>query len=195
MRIHVNQDNIIDGIAYIGPMDDSVDIGDGPLPEDFDLLKYKYIDDQFVKIDSSRAMTLEEAVSNKLAELSTECENAIKNGITIDDQTYSMTDQDQINLEVLKGIIKDGATEVSYHANDESCRMYTKDEFMMIYLTCMSHKIHHITYYNQLKRYVKSLDNVEEIMSISYGQELTGEYLDTYNEIYNWNISLQGLYS
>lgn len=195
MRIHVDQDNIIDGIAYIGPMNDSIDIGDGPLPEDFELLKYKYIDDQFVKIDSSRAMSLEEAVSNKLKELSTECEKNIINGVTIDAQNYSMTDQDQINLEVLKGIIKDGATEVSYHANDESCRMYTKDEFMKIYLACMTHKIHHITYYNQLKRYVKSLEDKDEIMSISYGQDLTGEYLDTYNEIYNWNLSLQGLYS
>lgn len=195
MRIHVRQDGIIDGIAYIGPMEDSIDIGDGPLPEDFELLKYKYIDNQFVKIDSSRAMSLEEVVSNKLKELSEECEKNIINGVTIDGQNYSMTDKDQINLEVLKGIIKDGATEVSYHADDDSCRIYTSDEFMKIYLTCMSHKIHHITYYNQLKRYVKSLDNKDEIMSISYGQELTGEYLDTYNEIYNWNISLQGLYS
>lgn len=195
MKIHVNQDNIIDGLAFNAPMKDGIDIDATLLPEDFAFFKYKYIDGQFVKIDSSRAMSLEEAVSNKLKELSIECEKNIINGITIDGQNYSMTDKDQINLEMLKGIIKDGATEVSYHADDESCRIYTSDEFMKIYLACMRHKIHHITYYNQLKRYVKSLDNKDEIMSISYGQELTGEYLDTYNEIYNWNISLQGLYS
>lgn len=195
MKIHVNQDNFVDGLAYNAPMEDGIEIDASLLPDDFEFFKYKYIDNQFVKIDSSRAMSLEEAVSNKLKELSTECEKNIINGVTIDDKNYSMTDQDQINLEVLKGIIKDGATEVSYHADNEDCRIYTKDEFMKIYLTCMSHKIHHITYYNQLKSYTKSLDNVEEIMSISYGQELTGEYLDTYNEVYNWNLSLQGLYS
>ena len=186
MKIHVNQDNFVDGLAYNAPMEDGIEIDASLLPDDFEFFKYKYIDNQFVKIDSSRAMSLEEAVSNKLKELSTECEKNIINGVTIDDKNYSMTDQDQINLEVLKGIIKDGATEVSYHADNEDCRIYTKDEFMKIYLTCMSHKIHHITYYNQLKSYTKSLDNVEE---------LTGEYLDTYNEVYNWNLSLQGLYS
>lgn len=195
MKIHVDQNGLIDGIAYIGPMEDGIDIDSDKLPKDFELLKYKYIDGQFVDANSSRAVTLEEAVSNKLSELSSICEDTIKNGIEVNGYRYSMTDQDQINLEVLKGAINDGATQVAYHADDESCRMYDKDEFMQIYLSCASHKIHHITYFNQLKRYTKSLNNVEEIMDITYGQELTGVYLETYNEIYNWLLSLRSLYA
>lgn len=40
-------------------------------------------------------------------------------------------------------------------------------------------KAHHITYTNQLKLYVCSLTNKEDVESVTYGQDLTGEYLDT----------------
>lgn len=44
------------------------------------------------------------------------------------------------------------------------------------------HKMHHITYFNQLKMYIQSITDIESIISIEYGSyELTGEYLDIYD--------------
>ena len=54
--------------------------------------------------------------------------------------------------------------------------------------------MHHITYFNQLKLYVESLDDKEKVSAISYGDELTGIYLDTYNAaIAQANIGLTTL--
>ena len=39
------------------------------------------------------------------------------------------------------------------------------------------------TYHNQLKRYTKALASQEEIEAVTYGQELTGEYLEAYNTL------------
>lgn len=44
-------------------------------------------------------------------------------------------------------------------------------------------KAHNITYTNQLKLYVKSLDIKINVESVTYGQDLTDKYLDTYNTI------------
>ena len=41
-------------------------------------------------------------------------------------------------------------------------------------------KMHHITYFNQLKMYINTLSNSDAINTIEYGMELIGEYLDTY---------------
>ena len=42
--------------------------------------------------------------------------------------------------------------------------------------------MHHITYFNQLKLYVNTLETIEEVETVNYGDELTGEYLQTYND-------------
>ena len=39
------------------------------------------------------------------------------------------------------------------------------------------------TYLNQIKAYIDTLENVDEINSVVYGQELTGEYLKNLNNI------------
>ena len=44
-------------------------------------------------------------------------------------------------------------------------------------------QVHHTTYHNQLKLYINSLQTKEEVNQVYYGMELSGEYLDTYNEI------------
>ena len=41
--------------------------------------------------------------------------------------------------------------------------------------------MHHITYFNQLKLYVNTLDSTYDVENIQYGDELIGIYLETYN--------------
>ena len=42
---------------------------------------------------------------------------------------------------------------------------------------------HHTTYFNQLKMFIETLEDQEFILSINYGYELKGEYLDNYNDM------------
>ena len=70
-----------------------------------------------------------------------------------------------------------------YHADGENCRLFTPEEITTLYVNEMTNLTHHQTYTNQMKMYINSLENKEDIESIFYGVELTGEYLDTYNMI------------
>ena len=69
-----------------------------------------------------------------------------------------------------------------YHADGLSCKPYTVEQIVDIYTSNAINKMHHITYFNQLKLYVESLSEIDDIKAVNYGDELTGKYLETYNE-------------
>lgn len=124
----------------------------------------------------------------KLKELSGACNNAINAGTkvqlseeTTESFTYGLVDQSNIS-EMFNAVLL-GATEYPYHANNDNCRMYSAQDIMTIYATLSTYKTGQTTYHNQLKQYVKTLTTQEEIEAVTYGQELTGEYLEKYNEL------------
>lgn len=132
--------------------------------------------------------TVEQALSAKLAELSAACNTAINAGakVTLSADTaehFSYTIDDQANISEMFLACMMGAQSYPYHANDESCKSYTAEEVMAIYSTLAMHKTGQLTYHNQLKQYVNTLETVEDILAVTYGQELTGTYLETYNSM------------
>lgn len=131
----------------------------------------------------SEEISLTNAKTQKTNELSEACEQTIINGVQIGDKHYSMALTDQLNLESLKTTIMAGATAVPYHSDGENCSLHSSADFLRIYNVCAAHKISQTTYFNQLKQYIESLNDVNDINTVTYGQELTGEYLDNYNVI------------
>lgn len=124
----------------------------------------------------------------KLQEISNQCEMAIIKGTEIklsnekiESFTYNLFDQSNIS-EMFNAVLL-GATEYPYHANDDNCRIYSAQDIMTIYVTLAAYKTSQTTYHNQLKQYVKTLTTQKEIEAVVYGQELTGEYLEKYNEL------------
>ena len=135
----------------------------------------------------SEVTTLEQALDVKLKEISDACSAAIDAGatVTLPDETeeaftYSVKDQADISEMFTACLL--GAQSYPYHANDDDCRSYTAAEIMSIYSTLSNHRTGQLTYHNQLKQYVKSLENVVDVLAVTYGQELTGTYLTKYNE-------------
>lgn len=131
---------------------------------------------------------IEEVKNSKFSELSSACNTAIEKGTTIQlsdgaSENFSYTLADQANVSEMFNAIVMGATEYPYHANDSECKMYSAKDIITIYSTLSSMKTAQITYHNQLKQYVKSLENADEIQAVKYGQELTGEYLEAYNTL------------
>lgn len=132
--------------------------------------------------------TLIEALSLKLAEISTACNTAINNGtqIQLSDSTskqFSYTLEDQSNISEMFTAIMVGATSYPYHADGEDCVVYGAQDIIAIYSTLTGFKTAQTTYHNQLKAYVQSLDNAQDVMAVQYGQELIGEYLEKYNQL------------
>lgn len=116
------------------------------------------------------------------------CEQTINEGSKVQlsdgsEKNFTYDINDQANISEMFNAILMGATKYPYHANDEDCRMYEAQDIIIIYSTLSAYKTAQMTYYNQLKRYIKSLSNIEEIEKVSYGQPLTGQYLETYNSL------------
>lgn len=131
--------------------------------------------------------TLDEIKNAKIEEISEACNFNIVHGayMEVDGkmQLFSYKPEDQSNL--ISALQLAIATQMSmpYHADGENCRLFTPEEITALYINEMTNLTHHQTYTNQMKMYINSLENKEDIESIFYGVELTGEYLDTYNMI------------
>lgn len=124
----------------------------------------------------------------KIEELSVACNTAINAGTQVqlsdgstESFTYGLVDQSNVS-EMFNAVLL-GATEYPYHANDDGCRMYSAQDIVAIYVTMSIFKTAQTTYHNQLKCHVKAMESVTEVEAVTYGQELTGEYLDKYNEL------------
>lgn len=129
--------------------------------------------------------TVDEIRNMKISSLSSTCNKQIISGVDIDiDGTiehFSYSDEDQANIKELFDLAVQTKIPMYYHSDGNSCKLYTVDQIITIYTTAAMNKMHHITYFNQLKMYLRSLEDSEAISGVEYGYELAGEYLDTYN--------------
>lgn len=129
--------------------------------------------------------TLDEVKKSKISELSRICNQSIINGVDVEIdgniEHFSYKEEDQVNIKEIFDIVIQTNIPMYYHSDGESCKLYTVEQIVTIYCTASTNKMHHTTYFNQLKLYVETLETSEEVNAIEYGQELTGTYLDTYN--------------
>ena len=114
--------------------------------------------------------------NKKIKQMSEQCRSVIISGITFNDKRYSLEIEDQLNLMSLIEDVKNGATQVPYHANGENCRFYTAQEFTELVDACTRYKIYHESYYNSLRNYINNLTTEEEINNIFYGINIPEEY-------------------
>jgi hypothetical protein len=130
--------------------------------------------------------TLEEVQSSKITNLSHTCNKQIVNGVELllneGREHFSYAEEDQTNIKELFDLALQTNLPLYYHSDGKSCRLYTVDEIVQLYTSAAMNKMHHITYFNQLKMYIKSLEDIESVETIEYGHELIGEYLTTYND-------------
>lgn len=161
-----------------------------PLTTESGAYQYKLVDGSPVECtpEEITAQLLSSIKQSKIAELSNMCNESINQGMEIQLSaevkeyfTYSIDDQANIS-EMFNALIL-GAESYPYHASGAECRMYTPSEIVTMYSSLSGLKTHHLTYYNQLRAYVESLSDAEAIQAVTYGQELTGDYLTKYNQL------------
>lgn len=122
----------------------------------------------------------------KINELSEICNNLIIGGVDINidgaKEHFSYKDEDQVNIKEIFDLAVQVNVPMYYHADNASCKLYTVEQIIELYATATTNKMHHVTYFNQLKLYIiNTLETVEQVNKIEYGHKLKGEYLDTYN--------------
>lgn len=129
--------------------------------------------------------TIDEIRNMKISSLSSICNKQIINGVDIDIdgviEHFGYSNEDQTNIKELFDLAVQTNVPMYYHSDGNSCKLYTVDQIIAIYTTATMNKMHHITYFNQLKMYLRSLEDSETISGVEYGYELTDEYQSTYN--------------
>ena len=126
---------------------------------------------------------IDKVISQKKAELSTECEKAIVAGVDVGDAHYSLTIEDQANILALTPLAQAGNS-VFYHSDSNMCREYTSDEFNKIVNAATVFKTLQTTDCNLLMRQVETMTNADEVRAVKYGvTELTGEFAERYEMI------------
>ena len=129
--------------------------------------------------------TLEEVKDRKIIELSGICNQKIEEGISMEIdgkiESFSYKSVDQTNIKDAYELAVSTKLDVPYHANGQACKLYTAEQTAELYVKEKLNLTHHTTYFNQLKMYILTLDNKEDILAVEYGQELTGKYLEAYN--------------
>lgn len=179
MIIRIDSDNNIIQYIKIGGNPDNPDcyeVSDIPSDVAEDIFSYKYIDGQFIRRSDTDTKHVKEAKAWKSKFLNETCASIIESGVQIEDDHYSLTYADQINLSKLSmQATVSPTTPIFYHADGKLCRQYTTEEFMYIAQICVSWVTYHTTYTNFAKMYINSLHDFNQISNFKYGMRLSDE--------------------
>lgn len=119
--------------------------------------------------------------ANKTAEMSAACRTAIVAGFDVTlsdgkDHHFSLTVEDQLNLNALFGLLASGAQQVPYHADGETCVYFTAADMQTVVQEATAHKTYHESYFNSLKAYIASKRTAASVDAIEYGTEIPEQY-------------------
>ena len=118
-----------------------------------------------------------EARNNKISELKQECSTVIKQGISIklSDNIYhefELTIEDQLNLNILKTKLDQGAQLIMYHEKGCTCKLYDRDDIEKIIFEANRHIEYNTTYFNLMRHCINNMNDMDVINNVHYGDEL-----------------------
>lgn len=126
--------------------------------------------------------TLALVINSKLLEMNKVCNTIITQGIDVvlsdgNSHHFSLTEYDQLNIFKLETLARSGEMELlPYHEDDELCKFYPAVDIVAIADAATSYITYHTTYCNSLKSYIKSLNSISSVASITYGVEIPEEF-------------------
>jgi hypothetical protein len=129
------------------------------------------------------APTLEDIQEAKITEMNTMQQELIQAGVdvTLTDGTvehFTLTDHDQTSLMGLQSKVLAGEEQIPWHTSDETehCKFYSNADMAMITEAAMAFVTWHVTYYRDLRIYIRSLTNVEDVEAVTYGKDIPEEF-------------------
>lgn len=85
---------------------------------------------------------------------------------------FSYTIEDQLNLLSLQANHLACEEGYFYHADGESYRYFSKDDFWTVVEQLQWWRIQHVTYFSKLREYILSLETIRELSAVEYGMEV-----------------------
>lgn len=127
--------------------------------------------------------TLTEVQEMKVEEMNTAQQAAIQQGVDVqltDGSTehFTLTDHDQTSLMGLQTQVAAGAQQIPWHTSDEAehCKFYHNADMALITTAAMACVTWHVTYFRDLRIYIRSLQTAEEVEAVTYGMGIPEEY-------------------
>lgn len=129
------------------------------------------------EIISADESALAKAKRSKINILSTICKNIIISGfsIVLSDglvSDFKLTTEDQLNLTLIENRLAAGDTTFIYHATNQPCKIYSREDMLKIINSFRQHVLYHTTYFNIAKQYIKTLVDIEKVNLFTYGDSL-----------------------
>ena len=118
-------------------------------------------------------ISLDEVKETKVSEMNDIQQKLITQGVdvTLSDgsvEHFSLTDHDQTSLVGLQTQVTSDET--------KHCKFYSNADMAKITETAMSFVTWHVTYFRDLRIYIRSLDSKEEVQQVTYGMEIPEAY-------------------
>lgn len=115
--------------------------------------------------------------TRKISELSQACSNKIISGFTCvlsdtEQHHFKLTIEDQLNLIDIQREFDEGSDRIVFHATNEMCQAYNRNDIQTILTSAAAHKKHETTYFNVLKNCIYNIYDIEVIKSIQYGIDI-----------------------
>ena len=130
--------------------------------------------------------TLEEVKEAKVSEMNSAQQQIVAYGCEVEltdgtKERFTLTTNDQLSLNALSVKTLEGMQIVPWHPADESvhCKFYSEEDMKKITDTCLNWVAYHVTYFRDLRIYIRSLQDKDAINAIQYGDDIPVEYQST----------------
>ena len=127
--------------------------------------------------------TLNEVKEAKVAEMNKAQQDAIQSGVDVtlsngSVEHFSLTDHDQTSLVGLQTQVTSGEENIPWHTSDETkhCKFYSNADMAKITATATAFVTWHITYFRDLRIYIRSLESKEKVGRVTYGTGIPEAY-------------------
>lgn len=128
--------------------------------------------------------TLEEVQEAKVNEMNAKQQEIIAAGIDVQlsdgtTEHFTLTQYDQQSLMGLQSQVLTGAEQIPWHNSneDEHCKFYSNADMQLIVTKALSYVTYQVTYFRDLRIYIRSLAEKEAVQAIEYGVDIPAEYL------------------
>lgn len=128
-------------------------------------------------------ISLDEVKEAKVAEMNDIQQKLIAQGVdvTLSDgstEHFSLTERDQTSLVGLQAQVAIGSENIPWHTSDEDehCKFYSNADMAKITSSALSYVTWHITYFRDLRIFIRSLESKEEVEQVTYGMDIPEAY-------------------
>ena len=127
--------------------------------------------------------------AQKVQKANETCQALIYAGIDVDFSSgrehFSLTPNDQTNIDSMFTAVTLGATQYPYHADGKPCTMYSAVDITTLYIDYKKFVITQTTYCNLYKVWINRTQSVAQLAGIFYGNNLPADLADRMQEILN----------